>query len=84
MAEAGIDPFTIAEILGHKSIKMTARYSHATLNAKRRAVEALEAMRQKNGPQIVCLNIGSLTTSSRGLRATLKERLRTTLGSKKP
>lgn len=47
MAEAGIDPFTIAAILGHKSIAMTASYSHATQQAKRRAVAALES-----GPQM--------------------------------
>jgi integrase len=52
MAEAGVDPFTIAEILGHKNITTTARYSHATASAKRRAVAALEAARQESGPQM--------------------------------
>jgi len=31
---------TIAELLGHADLRMTARYTHATDFAKRRAVEA--------------------------------------------
>lgn len=41
MADAGADPFTLAAILGHSDIRMTARYTHATDEAKRRAVENL-------------------------------------------
>ena len=43
MADAGADPFTLAAILGHSDIRMTARYAHATDEAKRRAVEKLVA-----------------------------------------
>lgn len=53
MAEVGVDPFTIAEILSHKNIATTAQYSHATATAKRQAVAALEAASKENGPQIV-------------------------------
>lgn len=42
MADAGADPFTLARILGHSSIQMTARYTHATDKAIRKAVENLE------------------------------------------
>ena len=42
MADAGADPFTLARILGHSNIQMTARYSHATDSAIRRAVENLD------------------------------------------
>jgi len=42
MADAGADPFTLAAILGHSDIRMTARYTHATDEAKRRAVEKLD------------------------------------------
>jgi integrase len=52
MGEAGIDPFTIAEIMGHKDIKTTASYTHATREAKRRAVAALEGAARKSGPQM--------------------------------
>lgn len=47
MAAAGADPFTIARILGHKSIQMTARYAHALVESMHRAVSALET-----GPQM--------------------------------
>jgi len=43
MADAGADPFTLAAILGHSDIRMTARYTHATDEAKRRAVDKLVA-----------------------------------------
>jgi len=52
MGEAGIDPFTIAAILGHKSIAMTASYTHATQQAKRRAVAVLENAGVESGPQM--------------------------------
>jgi integrase len=41
MADSGVDPFTLAAILGHSDIRMTARYTHATDKAMRRAVETL-------------------------------------------
>lgn len=52
MAEASVDPFTIAAILGHKSLDMTVSYAHATQQARRNAVAALEGANRKNGPQI--------------------------------
>ena len=39
LADAGTDAFTIAAILGHSTIQMSARYTHATGERKRRAVE---------------------------------------------
>ncbi len=39
---AGVDIRTIQELMGHKEIKMTMRYSHPTPEHKRRAVEVLE------------------------------------------
>lgn len=41
LADAGADAFTIAEILGHTTLQMTKRYTHATDERKRQAVEAL-------------------------------------------
>ena len=43
MADAGADAFTLMKILGHSDIRMTARYTHATDSAVRRAVENLDA-----------------------------------------
>jgi integrase len=53
LADAGADAFTIAAILGHATIQMSARYTHATDEAKRRAVERI-AEAGKN-----CLNFVS-------------------------
>ncbi|HKA22752.1 MAG TPA: site-specific integrase [Blastocatellia bacterium] len=44
MGAAGTDAFTIAELLGHSSIKQTRTYTHALDSAKRRAVESLERL----------------------------------------
>ncbi|MFY9553626.1 MAG: site-specific integrase [Blastocatellia bacterium] len=52
MAESGVDPFTIAAIMGHTDIKMTASYTHATTSARRAAVAALEQASFGSGPQM--------------------------------
>jgi integrase len=39
---AGVDLRTIQELMGHKDIKMTMRYSHPTPEHKRKAVETLD------------------------------------------
>lgn len=39
---AGVDIRTIQELMGHKDIKMTMRYSHPTPEHKRKAVEILD------------------------------------------
>lgn len=49
MGEAGIGPFTIAAILKHSKIYMTISYTHATEQAKRRAVTAPEEAKEKQG-----------------------------------
>lgn len=48
LADSGADAFTIAEILGHTSLQMTKRYTHATDQRKRQAVEALSGYASKN------------------------------------
>lgn len=42
LAEAGIDLYTIKELMGHSTIKMTERYAHLSPNKMREAVKALE------------------------------------------
>jgi integrase len=48
MADAGIDPFTIAEILGHASLQMTRRYTHTLDRNKREAVNSLSKYAENN------------------------------------
>jgi len=41
---AGVDIRTIQELMGHKDIKMTMRYSHPTPEHKKMAVKVLESI----------------------------------------
>ena len=41
LGEAGYDAFTIAQLMGHSDVRMTARYVRATERNKRTAVEAV-------------------------------------------
>ena len=45
LADAGTDAFTIAAILGHSTTQMSARYTHATDQRKREAVERMSGSR---------------------------------------
>ena len=40
---AGVDIRTVQELMGHKTIAMTLRYSHLSPDHKRKAMEALES-----------------------------------------
>ncbi len=42
LAEAGVDSFTIMELMGHSDLRMTERYVYATDPHKREAVAKLE------------------------------------------
>jgi len=48
MADCGADAFTLAAIFGWSDVRMALRYTHATDEAKRRAVENLV---RKKGPR---------------------------------
>jgi integrase len=52
LADAGTDAFAIAEVLGHRNLQTTKRYTHATELKKRRAVEAL-ASYSEDGQKMV-------------------------------
>ena len=41
LAMSGADLNTIRELMGHRDVRMTLRYSHLTANFKQRAVDAL-------------------------------------------
>ena len=53
LADSGADAFTIAEILGHATLQMTKRYTHATDLRKREAVEGLSDYADGNCLKIV-------------------------------
>jgi integrase len=52
LGELGVDPFTIADVLGHSDVRMTSLYTHATDRARREAVTALAQY-----DETVCHNI---------------------------
>jgi integrase len=41
LKDAGVDPFTVRDLLGHVTLKMTNYYTHATAETMRRGVESL-------------------------------------------
>lgn len=49
MLQAGADLATVGDVLGHSRKQMTLRYSHATVESKRRAVETLGRKGGDNG-----------------------------------
>ena len=53
LADAGTDAFAIAEVLGHRSLQTTKRYTHATDLRKMRAVEALASYSEQSGQKMV-------------------------------
>jgi integrase len=50
MADSGADAFTLAAIFGWSDVRMALRYTHATDEAKRRAVENLVKPKIAGGP----------------------------------
>jgi hypothetical protein len=51
MAMAGVDLMSIKQVLGHKTIQMTLRYSHLSPGHLRTAVAAIDrAMRSEANP----------------------------------
>ena len=47
----GVDLRTVQELLGHKDIRMTTRYSHLAPDHMRNAVGILDGSAEENGPQ---------------------------------
>lgn len=46
-AQAGVDPYTIRDILGHATVKMSNDYTHSTPESQKWAVEAVNRLSQK-------------------------------------
>src|SRR5712692_9200238 len=65
LADAGADAFTIAEILGHATLQMTKRYTHATDERKRQAVEALSGLRKRIVTRLSQSKSGSRLTAAK-------------------
>jgi integrase len=64
LAIQGTHPMTIKELLGHRTLAMTERYSHLTPDMKKQAVLALEASFEasRNGKKVTPLEKGSEIT----------------------
>ena len=53
---SGVDLMTVKELLGHKDIKMTMRYSHLSPDHKRMAVKRMEVVFHKRRPNLVLVS----------------------------
>jgi integrase len=53
------DTFALAALLGHKTLAMTARYTHPTDDSKRRAIAALNGSALKSGHKMVTIDIST-------------------------
>ena len=51
LAVQGESPFTLKELMGHKDLKMTERYTHLMPNVKRSAVDKLSDTFKENKPK---------------------------------
>lgn len=51
LARAGVPLNTIRELLGHRTLEMTLRYSHLSPDHKREAVDVLDRLLRKRSPQ---------------------------------
>jgi integrase len=58
------DAFTLAALLGHKTLAMTARYTHPTNDSKRRAIAGLSSQAQKSGHKNATIDISTRTSKA--------------------
>lgn len=62
LGDTGADPFVIAEVLGHSDLKMTKRYTHATDQRKRAAVERIATYGRDNELRLAERNCHKIVT----------------------
>lgn len=68
MAQAGIDIYTIAKILGHRTLAMTMRYAHHNVESLRHGLDALVAkVACSENPGTVALQSNEKTALETGL-----------------
>lgn len=65
LAEAGCDAFTIAAILGHSQIQMSARYTHVSSQRLREAVEKLASAAAGGAGENDCLKFVARAAGSK-------------------
>ncbi len=65
LGDTGADPFVIAEVLGHSDLKMTKRYTHATDQRKRAALERIATYGRDNELRLAERNCHKIVTKRR-------------------
>jgi len=55
LAQAGVDPYTVQKLMGHKSFSTTQRYAHHYTESLRRGISALEQLRQEKPQESITI-----------------------------
>jgi integrase len=55
LSQAGVDPYTVQTIMGHKSFTTTQRYAHHHIESLRRGISALDKDRNENGENFITI-----------------------------
>ena len=55
LAQAGVDPYTVQKLMGHKSFSTTQRYAHHYTESLRRGISALEQLRTEGKQESITI-----------------------------